>query len=499
MRGQLLGGAESKEFHDFLTILYIITFLGISYDKPKWTEFFILVYSIYIYVLINTLFKKDKYINKNHIMASGYVMIIVILVVVILSYCCYLSTSNTNIGTTSRCPKKNTNNIHNEQGGSILPRRETGIKDIVANIIAHKPSYLTPAQYSLLMQTEFRAYNPGCFYYQGKLFLVLRVCNLNRCSQGHGTWHDDFSSTLVVYCVDTGRFLVVDISPSSSFVLRRGPEDAKCIVHDGTLYMFCTHFNAKGVLRMCVLHTPVADLAKDLLISTMTRVEEKTSEKGQQRHSKIAHYFSASTLTVDNMPLQPIEKNWMPVVVRGQLHLIYSLEPFVLLRLGANNSNNNNNKNNGGTWTCTKVHESRSGWLGWDDLRGTSNVVDYAGGKVCVAHYNNDGDYQHCFVRLREPQSDKKDKKSTNNQKVNPKPLEPVDKSVMFKVNGAKVEFINGLAVDKDNNLVLTYGVNDCTPNMVRISPRMFSSLFDTRKEGHVQLFSGAATKSILS
>jgi len=313
-------------------------------------------------------------------------------------------------------------------------KQNVWLQDAISLIKKHKPTYLTSEEHSFIDSKNYHAYNPGCFVHNNDIYIVVRICNLTWCS-GTFTLQNNFSSTLIVFSVKSGKFLVVDIAPSTNFYTQHGIEDPKCIIQNGKLYMFCTHHNERDMPRICVLYTNVQSLVNDV-------------EEGEN-----AHYFQASSIGVSNIALMPIEKNWMPVEIGNDLYLIYRLEPFTLLYV------------NRSTWTCTKISEKRSGKFGWDIIRGTSNVIDYDDYKLCIGHYRNDNsDYFHTFIKIT-PQ----------------KNMQIIEKSSMFKFDRKnKVEFANGLTADLDGNIIVTYGVQDCTANIIRISPKMINNLFET-------------------
>lgn len=305
------------------------------------------------------------------------------------------------------------------------------VEHLIAMVKRNQPRYLSWEQFALINSHTFRAFNPGCFMHEHTLYVVVRICNYTACNMKYSR-PSSIVSVLVLVNTQTGDALVVDVS-SPTFKSRQGLEDAKCIVHGDTLHMFCTYLTHDWLPRMCHLQARLGAVTKAL-------------SDGAEIHA-----FDVYPLHVTNMPVQIVEKNWMPLLLNDEIHLIYKLEPLTLLRLDA------------ATHTCTKIHERRSGTFAWDIIRGTSNVIDYNGEKLCLGHYRNDDDFQyyHVFVRL----SPKED-------------MHIIALSSMFKCRrGNRIEFANGLATDDRGNIIITYGAEDCNSNALVVNEAQMQGL----------------------
>ena len=146
-----------------------------------------------------------------------------------------------------------------------------------------------------------------------------------------------------------------------------GYEDARAITHRGTLYLLANHEDCDGRRRLCLLR-----LAGD-------------AGSGSLRQD------ATWVLRVDDGPdgpfeLQDNEKNWVPFVEGGALHLSYSLQPHVVLRCA---------------WTggsCHQIYNSTSDFLRTYDtqqqgLRGGTPYVRLPNGDLLGAMHVKD--YAH--------------------------------------------------------------------------------------------------------
>lgn len=308
------------------------------------------------------------------------------------------------------------------------------LEHLMSLLKRNQPRYLSWEQYAVLGSGTFQAFNPGCFVVQNTLYVVVRICNYTACGLAYDRPKNIVSALIVVNTV-SGEALVVDVE-NSDFVSRQGLEDAKCIVHGETLHIFCTYLDRYSRPRMCNLNTSLNGLLHDMSSGKEIRA------------------FSVHALKVVKMPLHHVEKNWMPLVLNDNMYMIYRLEPLVLLRVDTQ------------TWNCTKVMEHRSGTFAWDIIRGTSNVIDYDGQKLCLGHYRNDDDFQyyHVFVKLTADAD-----------------IRIVKLSCMFKFQrGHRIEFGNGLAMDDYGNVIVTYGAEDCSSNVLVIGPAKMQELFES-------------------
>lgn len=92
-----------------------------------------------------------------------------------------------------------------------------------------------------------------------------------------------------------------------------GYEDSRAIIHRGRIYLLASHEDCNGLRRLCLLRI-----------------------KGSAEHGTLEQ-DTTWVLQVDDSPdgpfqLHDTEKNWMPFVEGGALHLSYSLQPHVVLR-----------------------------------------------------------------------------------------------------------------------------------------------------------------------
>lgn len=135
---------------------------------------------------------------------------------------------------------------------------------------------------------------------------------------------------------------------------------------------------------------------------------------------------------------QTHEKNWMPVVVGGDIRFIYSLDPTVVIPGDARRA-------------CP---------LALDHARGGAAIA-FEGGYLCVVHETIEAVetriYLHRFVKL--------------DAEFNVAAVSP---SWIFQVYG--IEFCAGL-VEDGPDLVLTYGIKDCEAWFARIDKKELSTM----------------------
>lgn len=331
-----------------------------------------------------------------------------------------------------------------ERTEAFVQERDWNERAVMA-VRRHKPTYLSEDEHAAIDAT-YRSYNPGCFVHAGRLYLVARICNWNWC-KGYFDNPRQRSSTLVIYSAATKRFAVVDVHPSATLAVKHGIEDPKCLVAGGELMLFCSFSTPLNTVRMCMLRSPVAEV-----VGALDR------EVAEGDAPPAALYFRAGELTVPGSRQQYVEKNWMPLLLGGQVHLVYAVEPLTVMRVDA------------ATWQCKVVQREPDVRVGWDVLRGTSSFVDYDGHLVCLVHFHNEAFiYYHAFMRCT----------------VADGKLVVVDRSTMFKFSQTdRVEFMNGLAVDPNGrDLIVTYGVNDCSALGAIITQDQYRALFAARDQ----------------
>lgn len=317
------------------------------------------------------------------------------------------------------------------------------LKQLVALSKKYRPSYVTAEQYQALDVWSFRAFNPGGFQVDGEVFVVVRLCNFTSCAMQYHV-PDHIVSILVVVGLQSGRMAVVDVG-TPDFYTQHGLEDAKCVLLGDVLHIFCTFIDYHGHPRMCVVHTPL-----NALLDTLGR-------------GAGVHEFDAHPLYVPSMRLRPVEKNWMPFTAGGRLYVVYTLEPCVVLAVDQ------------ATWSCALTSNRSSGVAMWELIRGTSNVIDYGEDKLCLGHYRNEDDFQyyHVFVRLSS----------------DPFRMRILQLSYLFKFQRQhRIEFANGLVAQANGDVYVTFGTEDCSCSLMRISKARLNAMFEDEVDGVVYL-----------
>ena len=146
----------------------------------------------------------------------------------------------------------------------------------------------------------------------------------------------------------------------------------------------------------------------------------------------------------------PVEKNWMPVLGREQLDLVYSVSPFLLIEdvTGA-----------GRQFGLRRIDQPE----GLLPARGGSSLVPFRGGYMCIVHHmerRNALKYYSHQILLFDAQ------------------LKLTRASEIFKIEGERIEFGSGLLVE-GTTIYLAYGLMDYRAVLLRLSEEdLFSAVF---------------------
>lgn len=173
---------------------------------------------------------------------------------------------------------------------------------------------------------------------------------------------------------------------------------------------------------------------------------------------KLSSDHSGSTILVDQLiPLKSpeewrCEKNWLPFIKEGQLHMIYSYDPFVIYKVDQQSGD-----------LETVIHEKPARDM--SRFRGSAAPIEWGEGYLLVIHeVIPDHDklfYMHRFMQLD------KDLKITS-----------LSKPFFFKQKG--LEYCCGMTLDHSGkNLLLTIGVDDREAYLVTIDLAHVKSLLE--------------------
>ncbi|WP_448564751.1 glycosyltransferase [Trichothermofontia sp.] len=158
------------------------------------------------------------------------------------------------------------------------------------------------------------------------------------------------------------------------------------------------------------------------------------------------------------------QKNWMPLIFKDELYLIYQMEPLTIL------------KPNLETGHCDRVHESRIE-LNLGQYRGGSQLIEYEDGYLTLIHemlwQNNRRYYFHRFVYLKHqrPLAD-----------CQYPQLEVAEISPLFYLKEKSVEYVCGLSMTPDRqSLLISFGVNDRDAYLATVPTRSLNQLLSLR------------------
>jgi predicted GH43/DUF377 family glycosyl hydrolase len=146
------------------------------------------------------------------------------------------------------------------------------------------------------------------------------------------------------------------------------------------------------------------------------------------------------------------EKNWMPVDIDGELHVVYKANPFLLLRLHTNGTHD---------MVATQPLDPHA-----DNYSGSSQVIPYKDGWLCIVHRA----VRLTFLKKRVGRL------YLHRFLYFDKAWKIAAKSKEFFLEHKGVEFCAGLA-NKNNRFVISYGINDDQARLVELSGSQLESL----------------------
>ena len=242
-----------------------------------------------------------------------------------------------------------------------------------------------------------------------------------------------------------GRCQVKAKYPEGSSSTYFGYEDPRIIILENEVCMICSVIH-QGSSAICVLSFGASDLLQELQRSAQTgRLAHlaPTSIEGPLRYKNEAGH----------------EKNWSPFVYNGDLHLIQSIQPLVILRL------RDGVLQEVRTEPLCFVPASLKSF----HLRGGSSAVPWTESRYIAVGHIVDGElifsksyYSFFYVFETEP-------------------FRIVALSEPFKLEGARIEFVVGLLV-VENEIWVTGGVMDCESVLWRLTrARVEALLRDSR------------------
>ena len=331
--------------------------------------------------------------------------------------------------------------------------------------------------------TEFRSFNPSVFSYNNKFYYTLRVTNANYCANKNRiqnyVLNHQVTISFVVILSSEGN--IIEIYAPELFNELQGDcysigfEDARPIVFNDKLYLVTSKRNES---HQCTPKMHLIEISlKDYDLDTVKVIDK-------YRVIPLESPFN------DSKP----EKNWMPFVYSANttidntqnstgssLCFVYSVKPHKIIQCGIvddisgnTGSDINIGNDNGGNKTdggkCI-AHWSTDSDIVPRGLRGSSQVIkiklpvgytdptfgalEYA--YMCLVHKRSIsvitiyGMYTSNFVLF----------KSTppfNIIKVGPE----FTFDTLVDEKYSQIEFTSGLAIDANENLYITYGLNDC-------------------------------------
>jgi len=158
------------------------------------------------------------------------------------------------------------------------------------------------------------------------------------------------------------------------------------------------------------------------------------------------------------------QKNWMPLIFKDELYLIYQMEPLTIL------------KPNLATGHCDRVHESHIE-LNLGQYRGGSQLIAYEAGYLTLIHemiWQNDRRYYfHRFVYLKHQRPPEM---CTYPQ------LEVAEISPLFYIKQKSIEYVCGLSLTPDQqSLLISFGLDDRAAYLATMPLRSLQSLLSLR------------------
>ena len=183
-----------------------------------------------------------------------------------------------------------------------------------------------------------------------EMLYAFRLSNNAHCDDQDAVYssYSDLSSYIVLSW--RGRRLLLDVTDPSGRGCVRGFEDPRVFLDEETVYITANACSGND----CKVEIWLLTLSKDALILAFQHDERAIKPLTTVRLVRPLTHASRD------------EKNWMPFIVDGELYLVYSISPHVVLRCDTN------------TGVCTEFSNTTNTLAGYG-LRGGSQIRKYQG------------------------------------------------------------------------------------------------------------------------
>lgn len=295
----------------------------------------------------------------------------------------------------------------------------------------------------ILTKPNQQMFNPSCFIWKEKMYIVYRHSNYNFCKHIFHSGQiiknsQKIRNSILIQKPDKSIVKVQYIKSNKYKNCAEQYEDARPVIYAGKLIL--------------VVNDPQQMKCKNkmaLLILSLQTLEQNIS------------YIIPESVVPLVYPSNRIEKNWIPFVYRDELHFIYQINPHIVLKCDIN------------TGICTKVAETTN-----------SSITRGLRGGTPAKRFNKD--YYITFGHVKKKIFGMKQIYTTIAYLFEAKPpfsIVQVSKEFFidndFEKNKFKniIQFASGLEIF-NGNIYLTFGHNDCVSKMLTIPVANISELF---------------------
>jgi len=161
---------------------------------------------------------------------------------------------------------------------------------------------------------HYRSYNPSLFVHQDSLFIIYRVCNFTACPRNKNYPKPEATKTFSLIENEAGQLIRIKHPKAAPDGQTQGYEDLRSFVIGDKLYLIGNSASGPNGRR----ELNIMQLSINSLLESMAGGKDKIS------------VTSIHKLWFKGMAERD-QKNWMPFVHHDQIHLVYSINPHIVL------------------------------------------------------------------------------------------------------------------------------------------------------------------------